>query len=246
MSTSKNIMNCEVFKEAIAADPSFTDDAGHVAACASCAEFRAEMQALEQNIARALAIDVPELKMPALEPVREDKVVSLGSRRKTTLSMPAWIGIAAGFALVAIVGGRLLPDNGISDQQLAEQVLAHVDHEPRAVHVTDVSVRVDRLARVLDQSGGTMRSDIGLVSYAQSCIINGRHIPHLVIQGKNGPVTLLLMPEEMVSMPLQLNGKGIDGIILPIGDGSIAIIGERGFDLEEIKERVVNSVEWSI
>ncbi|MFT5500481.1 MAG: hypothetical protein ACI88G_000611 [Woeseiaceae bacterium] len=246
MSTSGKIMNCETYKEAVAADPSFTDDAGHVAACASCAEFRAEMQALNQSIAQALAIDVPELQMPELTPVGDEKVVSLADRRKPTFSMPVWIGIAAGFALVAIVGGRLLPDNGISDQQLTEQVLAHVDHEPRAVQVTDVAVREDRLAGVLDQSGGTMHSDIGLVSYAQSCIINGRRIPHLVIQGRNGPVTLLLMPEEMVSMPLPLNGKGIDGVILPVGDGSIAIIGERGFDLEEIKERVVNSVEWSI
>lgn len=237
-------MNCEAYKEAIAADPSFEDDAGHIAACASCAKFQSEMQALNQGIAEALAIDVPELQMPELAPVSEDKVVSLASRRKTTLSMPAWIGIAAGFALVAIVGGRMLPDNSISDQQLAAQVLAHVDHEPHAVQITDVAVREDRLAQVMNQSGGTMRSDIGLVSYAQSCIINGRHIPHLVIQGKNGPVTLLLMPEEMVSMPLQLDGKGIDGIILPVGDGSIAIIGERGFDLEEIKERVENSVEW--
>jgi len=246
VNTSGKIMNCEAYKEAIAADPSFEDDAGHTAACASCAEFQSEMQALNRSIVQALAIDVPELQMPELPSVSDDRVVNLASRRRRTLSMPTWIGIAAGFALVAIVGGRMLPDNGISDQQLTAQVLAHVDHEPRAAQVTDVAVREDRIARVMGQSGGTMHSDIGLVSYAQSCIINGRHIPHLVIQGKNGPVTLLLMPEEMVSMPLQLDGKGIDGVILPVGDGSIAIIGERGFELEEIKERVVNSVEWSI
>ena len=46
-------------------------------------------------------------------------------------------------------------------------------------------------------NGGTMSNNVGLVSYAQTCIINGRSIPHLVIQGKDGPVTLLLMPEEM-------------------------------------------------
>jgi hypothetical protein len=95
-------------------------------------------------------------------------------------------------------------------------------------------------------NGGTLNTRIGLVSYAQSCIINGKTIPHLVVQGKNGPVTILLMPEEMVSMPVPVHGESIDGIILPLGDGSVAIVGERGFDLEDIKERVTNSVEWSI
>ncbi len=247
MSVSGNIMNCEEYRQAIATDPSLEDDAGHVAACAACTEYKAEMLALNDSIAMALAIDVPELQLPDLPPVsaEEDKVVSLVSRRKRTFAMPTWIGIAAGFALAAIVGVQFLANDSLSDQALADEILAHIDHEPWAMQVTDVSVPAERVSRVMAANGGTMQPDIGLVSYAQNCIINGNTIPHLVIQGRNGPVTLLLMPEEMVSMPVSLDGERINGVILPLGDGSIAIVGEREIDLEEIRERVVNSVEWS-
>ena len=248
MSTSGQIMNCDEYQEAIAADPSFEDDAGHITACASCAQFKSEILALDERIANALAIDVPEFRMPDLMPASaaDEKVVSLAARRKPAFSMPSWIAIAASFALAAIVGVQFLANDSISDQALAEEILAHVDHEPWAMQVTDVSVSDERLIDVMATNRGTMNPEIGLVSYAQSCVINGKTIPHLVIQGRNGPITLLLMPDEMISMQVQLEGKGISGVILPVGNGSIAIVSDRDFDLEYIKERVVNSVEWSI
>lgn len=248
MSTSGQNMNCEEYREAFAADPAFQDDTGHAAACAECRDFTAEILALNETIARAMAIDVPDLSMPELPPIEAagEKVVSLQSRRKMTFSTPAWIGIAATVTLAAFIGIRYMPDSNISDAELAAEILAHVDHEPWAMQATDVAVTNDRLADVMASNGGTMRRDVGLVSYAQTCIINGRSIPHLVIQGEDGPVTLLLMPEEMVSMPVQLDGRGINGVIIPVGDGSIALVGEKHFDVDRLKERVVNSVEWDI
>ena len=248
MSTSEQKMNCETYKEAIAADPAFEDESGHVSACAACAEFRDEIRALDATIAKALSIDVPELVMPELPsmPAADEKVVSITERRKPRFSVPTWIGIAATVTLAAFIGLRYIPDNNISDAELADEILAHMSHEPWAMQVTDVPVTEQRLTDVMNANGGTMSSNVGLVSYAQTCIINGRSIPHLVIQGKDGPVTLLLMPEEMVTMPVKLDGRGVSGVILPVGDGSIALVGEKAFDVDELKERVVNSVEWEI
>ncbi len=59
-------------------------------------------------------------------------------------------------------------------------------------------------------------------------------------------MTLLLMPDETVSGAVPLTGESVDGVILPHGDGSIAIIGAREERIEELSERVVESVEWSI
>ena len=249
MNASGIIMNCEDYREAIAADPSesFEGGAGHTAACESCSAYRAEMRALDNVIARALAIDVPELIIPKLPPIGEDdNVVNLPFKRLSRFSTPAWLGIAASFALAAIIGIQFSGNGPANDQLLAEEVLAHVDHEPWAMTVTDVSVPDAQFARVVNAGIGTMERDLGLVSYAQSCIINGRTIPHLVIQGKDGPVTLLLMPEEMVSSPVELSGESVNGVILPHGDGSIAIIGEREAGMQQIDQRVVDSVEWSI
>ena len=59
-------------------------------------------------------------------------------------------------------------------------------------------------------------------------------------------MTLLLLPDEMVHGAVILSGESVDGVILPHGSGSIAIIGEREERIEELKRRVVESVEWSI
>ena len=250
MNASGKIMNCEDYREAIAADPSesFESGAAHVAACDSCNAYRAEMRALDNVIARALAIDVPELKIPDLPPIGEDdeNVVNLPFRRVANISTPAWIGIAASFALAAIIGMQFVGNGPANDERLAIEVLAHVDHEPWALKVTDVSVSDEQFARVIYPAVGPMDRDVGLVSYARTCIINGMSIPHLVIQGQHGPVTLLLMPNEMVSSPVSLVGESVNGVILPHGNGSIAIIGEREERIQDLEQRVIDSVEWSI
>ena len=73
-------MNCTEYREAIAADPSESFDAAaqHVAGCESCAAFRNEMRALDDRIAAALSIPVPQLSIPELPPVEQDtNVVNL-------------------------------------------------------------------------------------------------------------------------------------------------------------------------
>lgn len=249
MNASGNSMNCENYREAIAADPSesFEGGAEHAATCELCSAYKAEIRALDDTILNALAIDVPELKIPDLPPVGEDdKVVELPSARGPKITTPAWIGIAASLALAAIIGVQFVGNGPEHDRLLAEEVLAHIDHEPWALTVTDVAVSDERFDRVVNPSIGTMDRGIGLVSYAQTCIINGHSIPHLVIQGEKGPVTLLLMPDEMVHGAVTLSGESVEGVILPHGNGSIAIVGEREERIKELGERVMDSVEWSI
>ena len=112
MSTSGNIMNCDDYKQAIAADPSesFADGAEHVAACVSCAQYKAEMLALDESIAKALSFDVPELRIPDLPELdgEDENVVNMPFKRKSRITMPPWIGIAAGFALAAFLGVQFL------------------------------------------------------------------------------------------------------------------------------------------
>ena len=46
------------------------------------------------------------------------------------------------------------------------------------------------------------------------------------------------MPYEKVSGPQAVQGENVSGVILPVGDGSIAIIGVEGERLERIEEQV--------
>lgn len=248
MTTSVKNMNCEDYREALAGDPLASIEGGdaHVAACESCATFRAGMQALDLKIARALSINIPNLEMPELPDIEDDNVVNIPFGNKPTFSLPTWIGIAATVVIAAFVGVRMIDFDSGSGLPLDEEVLAHFDHAPSALRVTTVAVSDEQFSSVVNPSIGTMDRNVGLVTYANSCAINGKIIPHLVIQGEKGPITLLLMPDEMIDGAMTLDGKGVNGVILPMGDGSIAIIGEIDEPLHEIEQQIIDSVEWSI
>lgn len=234
-------MNCEQYREAIAADPTFDGGAGHLSECEACQAYRREMLELNQAIGRALAIDVPELVVPDLPEVEADNVVALPQRR---WSSPAMLAMAATVVLAAFIGFRML-GTGPQYESLADELLAHLEHEPYALRVTDVPVSDARLASVVPANVAEMDHSTGLVTYAQTCVIRGRDVPHLVIQGERGPVTLLLLPHEKVAAPETFTGESIKGVILPVGDGSIAVFGDREEALDRIGRDVMDSVTWS-
>ena len=241
MSSTSEMMNCEDYKTALTADPGFHDESGHAESCASCQVYRSEILTLNAKLAAALEIDVPELKMPVLPDLDTENVVSLSGRR--SVSKPAWFALAATVLLAAFVGIRM---TGMSATYgtLEEQVLAHIDHEPASLQVTSNAVSDSRLLRAVPETIATMNHGAGLITYAQSCSINGKTVPHLVIQGQRGPITILLMPDEKVSKASSVDGVSIHGVILPVGDGSIAIIGEREEQLDHVKQNVLDSVTW--
>lgn len=240
-------MNDKELEKRIAAEPFADIDLSGLSAenRQSAEAFREEMQALDGRIAAALAVDVPELDLPELPEIGDDNVVNMPISNKRRLSAPEWIGIAASFLLVAVIGARMF-DSGSDFPTLAEEVIAHLDHEPRALQVSSEPVAERRLTRVVNRSGVELDRNVGLITYARSCIINGKAVPHLVMQGESGPITLLLMPGEFVEKAVPLSGVSINGVILPVGDGSIAIVGEREERISRIEEQVVDSVRWKI
>lgn len=240
----RKTMNCEQYREAIAADPteSFPGGREHASECDQCRALRSAFRTLDERIEAALAVTVPPLSMPELPDLpADDKVVTMQPKRRFTT--PAWFGMAAGIALAAYIGLLAVrPD--INEISLADQVIAHLDHEQSSRVVTHVAVPERTLDSVVSNDVERLDDGIGLISYARSCVINGKTIPHLVIQGENGPVTLLLMPDEPIDAAIPLEGNAVNGVILPVGNGSIAIIGERDEQIDRIRNRVVNSVKW--
>jgi hypothetical protein len=239
-------MNCNDYKEAIAADPSeaFDGGAAHASECESCCSYGEEMRKLDDKIAQALSINVPDFKMPDFPVIEADtNVVNLPFGRKARMTMPSWIGLAASFAIAAVFAARIL-GGGTEYSSLAEEVVAHLDHEPRALRVLTTPVSTRTLNNVVGSDVADL-GGVGLITYARTCPIHGKQVPHLVIQGAKGPITLLLMPDEEIDGPVTLTGEGIKGVIIPVGHGSIAIIGDRDEILESYQQQVIDSVRWS-
>ena len=129
-------MNCEDYRQAIGADPNFDGGAEHLAGCESCQAYRRDMLALEQKISGALALDVPDLQMPELEDVARE---SRRSDSRRSCMTPVWFA-----ALRQCWSPRLSVFGfgaGPTYDSLAEEVLAHIQHEPAALIPTSTECR---------------------------------------------------------------------------------------------------------
>jgi hypothetical protein len=254
-------MRCEEFRQRLDSDPGadFPGRSAHAAACGDCARYAAEAAVFERRLAAALAVDVPDFPIDLPEDGHADggagdgdKVVSLDGRRgghgARWRGLPAWAGVAAALALAVTLALQFgTGPRQLDSSALAAEVIEHMAHEPFSRVVTDEAVPGGQLSQVLAPAVSRLDADrVGLVTYAKTCPINGRDVPHLVVQGADGPVTLILMAGEKLDAPVPLEGDGFHGVMLPVGEGSIAVIGETGQSVEDVTESVRNAVDWQI
>ncbi len=232
---------CDECRERISADPGSEYINGHLEACPACRVYRDEMLAFDADIARALAVPVPEFDAAALHAVEFDD--DIFARRRQGVPGSAWLALAATVLLGVLIGFRYTGEE-LTAPSLGEQILAHIDHESGSMVHSGQAVGSERLARIVPASIAELGPETGLVTYAQSCVINGHSVPHLVVQGEHGPVTILLMPHETVAEPQEFGDGVLQGIVLPVGEGSIAIVGEDPADLDRLRETMKNSVNW--
>lgn len=223
-------MNCLEFRKQIGAEPGSlsAELKEHRSECQACAAFAIEMSVLEEMIVEALQIDVPA-------PGAKTQV----SRVRT---LPRWAGLAASFLLV--VGLSTAVWVALPQSSLAEAVIEHMHHEPNAMVRTPVEVDTGKLADVLSDYGASINPRAETVTYVRHCYFRMKFVPHLVIQGDDGPVMVLLIPDEFVDGPTSITEEGFSGMIYPHANGSIAVVGTDGEDIDLAAKRILEAVDW--
>jgi F0F1-type ATP synthase membrane subunit c/vacuolar-type H+-ATPase subunit K len=236
-------MNCSDARFALAADPRNGDPAllEHLERCSTCATYASDMHELDQRLLDALAVPVPEVELPSGPyPTTVAAAASGGglARRETTRRF----ALAAGAAGVAILVGLLWA--AFPQQSLASAVVAHMAHEPDAWSTTAVlsGAQVDE---VMARSRLRLARGLPHITYANSCWFRGRHVPHFVVQTDDGPVTVLVLPEEPVAQPIHFDEGGYRGTLVPAPRGSIAVLARDGTDVEQVAKRVMDAIAYS-
>lgn len=231
-------MNCEETRQRITEDPAHPgeDVTRHVAGCAPCRAFAARAAEAERRILAALRVDVAALRDA------HGRHEPPSDRRRTLLAAVAG-AVLAGVAVWLGVGAPGLGGRG----NLAEEVALHWYEEPESWTRASTAVTPVVLAAALDGRAEVDLGVLGTVTYARSCLVAGEWVPHLVVQGEEGPVMVLLLPRRAVSgpMPLSLPEEALEGRLVPHGDGSIAVLGVDGESLEEIERRAARAVTWT-
>jgi hypothetical protein len=226
-------VDCLEFRRLAGADPQHPDAVvlEHAAGCPRCAGYLRQTQELDRHILAALSVPVPPRHTGR---ATGSAVPGLDRRR--------WYALAASIVAGVLVGSLLWV--GGPRNSLAQDVLAHMDHEPEALVVTTTPADDAVLGRVLERGRIRLRPEVGTVSYANSCRFRGRTVPHLVVQTDGGPVTVMVLRNEPLDAPVRFAEERFAGTIVPAGPGSIAVIGTGDADLEQITERVLAAVDW--
>jgi hypothetical protein len=82
------------------------------------------------------------------------------------------------------------------------------------------------------------------ITYAHSCRFRGHYVPHLVLQTDKGPVTVMLLRHEQVRAPQTFREEGLNGIIVPAENGSIALLAQTDAGLEPLAQQMRRDVRW--
>jgi hypothetical protein len=230
------VIDCAQYRRAVLADPHADSPelAEHLGHCPECPAYRERLLHFEGRLTRALRVDAQVAPMPA-------QVPRMRVRRN------GWLAMAASLVIALLVGTLWL---GAPHASLAADVVAHMAGEPDAWARTDVAVPAADLAPVLAAAHMRLRPDAGMVSYAQSCLFRGHHVPHLVVQTDMGPVTVMVLVHENIATPRMFDEGGYRGTIVPVpGHGSIAVLIKGGegdlAQVESVAARVKDAIVWT-
>ena len=238
-----NVVTCLDVRRLVGANPRRLDAgvAEHCKSCAACASFVRETQALEARLERALMVEVPE--------GLEARIVLDASLKHAPRIWRPWLAAAASGLLTLALATSAYMHLHPAGEDLASAVVAHIQNPeelpaiaPDRALIRDASYLQD----VMDRGGVHMQGAMDRVAYAHVCLFRGERVVHLVVQGKDGPVTILLLPHIRVGKNMPVDEDGFHGVIVPAGQGSIAIVTNNATPVEPMGQELAANVQWTL
>lgn len=236
-------MNCEEFRRKLLEEPNCSEQEflEHAANCTECNRQHRHALQFEEELFRAMHVEPPaDMESRILQAVKADRP----QRRRTHDRL--WLASAA--SLLLLLGTWLLlgphwSSFSTQDAQLVSGVLEHIDREPQALAARPAMAPAE-LRSLFAQFGATLTDALGPVSHATRCPMRVQDGIHLVLEGRYGPVTVLIMPGEYLTGSVQVSSSRASGVIVPTNYGSMAVVGTKAEFVEGVVHRVRHAVSW--
>ena len=238
-------MNCLEFRRTLLEDPGCKTPPflEHAQQCPVCQREYDRAQGFEASLRDALRVEPPpDLAQRILDAQRARTPASPAPRGRKAWAVSgaiaATLALAVGIAMLR-PGGSEPPADG-----LEANVLHHVQDElPHLHEVQEVSPQ--QLAKLIESLGGRLKQPLQQVNFAGKCQMRRYPGAHLVLVGRKGPVTVLIMPGERIASLRHFSSQRFEGELVPTDYGSLAVIGEKGEDTASIAATVSRDIAWS-
>ena len=227
-------MNCLSARRIISTDmheksAAFTQ---HLQACASCKSFYERQLKFNRNLIEAVEIDVPEGL--AARVLVEQRIHQKKSRDKKY----RWTAMAASIVLVVAVS---LVSTLHSPPSFASVIVDHVKAE-ESILDDQGNVSLAELNQLLKPHGVRADISIGRATHAGNCLIEGVLGVHLVFEGKNAPVTLIVISHDLKEDKIVIDDAEYKGVIMSTQRGVLALLSEDQESMMEFEQRLRQSL----
>jgi hypothetical protein len=220
-------MNCLEFRRQLATEPRSESSAflGHRDGCARCGEVHARAQVFEAGLERALAVPVPD---GLADRVLLRQTTATRGERGWALGPRHW-RMAAGLALA--LGAATLWTLTRPAQALPDLAVAHLAHEPYALSAR-ASVATAQVRALFAERGAALSGDPGEVHYLNLCSLGRDPTVHMVVQRREGPVTVYVVLGRREPGRRVFEREGVKGRSVPVAQGTLMLVASdaRGFD----------------
>lgn len=140
-----------------------------------------------------------------------------------------------------------------------DNVFAHLHSEPDELEmvpslntgITPAVLVPGSINEVMADTGVRLASNTARqlldVYSAKPCVILPTYqSAHLVLQGEQGPVSVIVINNSPVRVEYQIRDERFSGLVVPASEGNMILVGEQGENLEPFKQMVADNMEWVI
>ena len=121
--------------------------------------------------------------------------------------------------------------------------------EPRFESNTNISWQ--QVNEIIESNGGHLKEDDRTralrIKFVKNCgFATDDNAAHIVFEGETGAVSVLLVQGNAVSSTFPLKDQRFVGRFIPLGTGTLVIVGEKGEPLDGYQTLITENFEWDI
>jgi hypothetical protein len=189
---------------------------------------------------------------------RVESVVPAGDNSAANAaSFFQYYAMAASLLLVIGVVFTLTFEPGQNELEVAlgEEMINHLYHESNEIAAINagndlVTVQWNDVSEIMLSAGVQLASTLqqnSPVYYANPCIVlQAYSSAHLMLRGEEGAVSIIVINNSPVESEYRIQDDRFRGMIVPMEEGNLVLIGEDGENLELFKQLFSDNMEWVI
>ncbi|GAB2665209.1 DUF3379 domain-containing protein [Vibrio panuliri] len=210
----------------------------------SNSKFAEDILDLDSRIAKAMNVDVPEDLADRIlfnQSSRNQNNVVKANFVKRSMAMAASVAFVVGLLVGQINWGNVVVTP--AQASLADTAIEHVMAEKPFIANLDEQVNTSQINAKMAPFTHQLSEQFPYhVYYLNHCGFGDANALHMVFEGEKGKVTLF-MTNIASSHVEDFQKQGMDGVVEPVGNASIVIVGEKGENVANIANSIKKLIQ---